>query len=424
MPSPTPLPSRRAHLGLLVTTTVTAAALLASALGNQISAGETADTVTRARAQDVARAARGALFLGRDAPDEALAALLEEWEGEGLRFVAVVGPGGELRASAGTPVASTEALSRRLAHLPPSPELEREGGIVRVIVPMREGGRRGGGGRGPRAGTPSALVVEMEPVMAEAILSRARLGLLISGAAALALLLMAAVFWRMSRRAQAAEAELVRDRHLATLGEMSAVLGHEIRNPLASLKGHAQLLVEKLGDDPRSLAKAERVVAEAVRLERLTTEVLEFARSGAVERRDVSPVAVLKRAVDVAGEGRVRVEDAGAPALFSLDGDRLEQVLVNLIRNAVQASTVGASVEARVSSERRGGLCFEVRDHGAGFSAEAFSRLFEPFHTTKVTGTGLGLAVARRIVEAHGGSIEATNHPDGGALLTVRIPAA
>lgn len=424
MPSPARLPSRRAHLGLLLTTTVTAAALLASAMGNLVSAGATADTVTRARAEDVARSARGALRLGRDAPDEALAALLEEWGGEGLRFVAVFGPGGEVRASAGTPATSVEALSRRIAHLPPSPEPEREGRIIRVMVPMREGGRRGAGGRGPRGMTPAALVVEMEPVMAEAILARARLGLLISGAAALALLVMAAVFWRMSRRAQVAEAELVRDRHLATLGEMSAVLGHEIRNPLASLKGHAQLLVERLGDDPRSLAKAERVVAEALRLERLTTEVLEFARSGAVERRAVSPMAVLRRAADVAGEGRVTVADAEAPALFSLDADRLEQVLVNLIRNAVQASEPGAGVEASVEGDRRGGLRFEVRDHGGGLSAEASARLFEPFHTTKITGTGLGLAVARRIVEAHGGSLEATNHPEGGALLTVRIPAA
>ncbi len=424
MPSPPPLPSRRAHLGLLVTTTVTAAALLASAVGNLVSAGATADTVTRARAEDVARAARGALRSGRDAPDDALAALLEEWESEGLRFVGVFSRGGEVRAAAGSPATSVQALSRRLAHLPPSPEPEREGDIIRVTMPLREAGRRSAGGHGPRGRVPAALVVEMEPVMAEAILSRARLGLLISGAAALALLVMAAFFWRLSRRAQAAEAELVRDRHLATLGEMSAVLGHELRNPLASLKGHAQLLVERLGDDARSLAKAERVVAEAVRLERLTTEVLEFARSGAVERREVSPMEVLRRAADVAGEGRVTVEDAGAPALFSLDADRLQQVLVNLIRNAVQASGDGAGVEVRAVSERRGGLRFEVRDHGAGLSAEGSARLFEPFHTTKITGTGLGLAVARRIVEAHGGSIEATNHPEGGALLTVRIPAA
>ncbi|MEZ4264856.1 MAG: ATP-binding protein [Myxococcota bacterium] len=423
MPSPTPIPSRRAHLGLLLTTTVTAAALLASAMGNLVSAGETADTVTRARAEDVARSARGALRVGRDAPEEALAALLEEWEGEGLRFVAVFRASGKLRASAGTPATSVQALSRRLANITHPPDPERDGDIIRIVAPVRDPSRPGVG-RGPRGQMPAALVVEMEPVMAEAILSRARLGLLVSGAAALALLVMAAFFWRMSRRAQVAEAELVRDRHLATLGEMSAVLGHEIRNPLASLKGHAQLLVERLADDPRSLAKAERVVAEAVRLERLTTEVLEFSRSGAVERREVSPMAVLRRAAEVAGEGRVSVEDAGAPALFSLDADRLEQVLVNLIRNAVQASADGAVVEARAAGDRRGGLRFEVRDFGAGFSAEARARLFEPFHTTKITGTGLGLAVARRIVEAHGGSIEATNHPEGGALLTVRIPAA
>jgi two-component system sensor histidine kinase HydH len=421
-----PQSTRRAHLGLLITTAVTAAALMASAVANQLSAAETADTVTRARAEDVARAARGALRQGRDAPDEALAALLDEWGADGLRFVAAFDEDGSMRASAGTPVKPVAELARRMARLPPGPELERDGAIIRVLLPIRPGraGRpRAAAGRPPRA-LPAALVVELEPIMAEAIIARARLGLAISGLAALALLVLAAVFWRMSGRAAAVEAELIRDRHLATLGEMSAVLGHEIRNPLASLKGHAQLLVERLADDPRALAKAERVVAEAVRLERLTTEVLEFSRSGAIARRDVSPSEVLRRAAEVAGEGRVTLADAGAPVVFSLDGDRLEQVLVNLIRNALQASPEGANVEASVSSERRGGLRFEVRDHGTGISAEGAARLFEPFHTTKVNGTGLGLAVARRIVEAHGGAIEALNHPDGGALLTVRIPAA
>ncbi|MCB9786346.1 MAG: two-component sensor histidine kinase [Deltaproteobacteria bacterium] len=416
-------PDRRAHLGLLVTTVLTAMALLASAGVNQLSAAATADTVTRSRALDMARAARGALRQGRGDPGEALQTLVDEWGKEGLRYAAVFGPDGAILSEAGTPAEPVEALARRLTWLPrgPDAEPERVGDIIRVGVPIRPAGARGRAARGAR---PAILVVEMEPVMADAILGRARLGLVVSGAAALALLVLAAVFWRMSRRAERAEAELARDRHLAALGEMSAVLGHEIRNPLASLKGHAQLLVEKLADAPAAQAKAERVVNEALRLERLTTEVLQFARSGEVERQPASPAAVLVRAVDVAGEGRVDVDVDTAPERFSLDAVRLEQVLVNLVRNAVQASPPGARVEARAAAAPGGGLLLEVRDKGPGLPDDDVERLFEPFQTDKVRGTGLGLAVARRIVDAHGGTIRASNHPEGGAVLTVRLPAA
>jgi signal transduction histidine kinase len=99
----------------------------------------------------------------------------------------------------------------------------------------------------------------------------------------------------------------------------------------------------------------------------------------------------------------------------------MEQVLRNLLENAVQASPAASVVEADIVVER-GKLVMRVRDHGKGLPAGTEQRIFEPFHTTRTQGTGLGLAVARRIVEQHGGQIRAENHPDGGALFTLVIP--
>lgn len=108
-----------------------------------------------------------------------------------------------------------------------------------------------------------------------------------------------------------------------------------------------------------------------------------------------------------------------------MDAARMEQVLINLLANAVQASSEGGAIDAEVAREGDQ-LVYRVRDRGEGLGAlsEAeLEALFEPFRTERVRGTGLGLAVARRIVEAHGGRITAANHPEGGALFTVRLPA-
>jgi two-component system sensor histidine kinase HydH len=200
---------------------------------------------------------------------------------------------------------------------------------------------------------------------------------------------------------------------------MSAVLAHEIRNPLASLKGHAQLLVENLDGRDRDRAKAERVVDEAVRLERLTNDLLEFARTGRIERTPCDPAGVLRDAAAAMDADRITVVADGAPPRWSLDAGRMQQVLANLLGNALDAAP-GAPVTATVAADG-GRLVYRVRDRGPGLPGDV-ADLFEPFHTTRVKGVGLGLTVARRLVELHGGTIAARDHPAGGAELTVSIP--
>lgn len=256
---------------------------------------------------------------------------------EGLRRVAVLGRGGELLAESGEPPTASAGLAS---------------GVVRIVRPLHPppGSMPPPRGEGP----PMRLVLEYEPRLALDLQHRARRDLIASLAVAAGLLMTAWVFHRLRRRAQQAEEGLAEQRHLAALGELSAVLAHEIRNPLASLKGHAQLLEEQLADDPRRYAKAHRVVDEAVRLERLTNSLLDFTRADRLTPGLAAPAEVARRAAELTEPGRVVVDASGAPERWSFDAMRIEQALVNLVGNALQASAPPAKVELKVWRRARG----------------------------------------------------------------------
>jgi two-component system sensor histidine kinase HydH len=270
--------------------------------------------------------------------------------------------------------------------------------------------------------SPRPILVEFEPLAANELRSGALRTLGIGGVASLALILMAAFLWRLTLRAERVQEERERERRLASLGELAAVISHEIRNPLTSMKGHAQLLAEHLEAGSRDRDKAERVVREAVRLEKLASDLLSLVRSEKIERSDVDPARLLREAAESVDPERIELVLDGAPALWSVDAERMLQVLTNLLRNAVQASPESARPVAEVSVEEDR-LVFTVRDFGDGIPEGEEERIFEPFYTTRVQGTGLGLAVARRVVALHGGTITAANHPQGGAVLRVAVPA-
>jgi len=367
----------------------------------------------------------------------------------GLRYLGLFTPDGRLIAQAGEPQGGTESVEADLADQEPRQVLTR-GGRARMILHRpgpRPGGRPGPGPGprpgvrpGPRPGPPPhgspphgfpgdrhpphhqpVLVIEFEPLVANELRSDAVRTLGIGAASAVILMLVSLVLLRWLLRREAMERQLERDRRLAGLGEMSAVLAHEMRNPLTSLKGHAQLLTETLPADSRDHAKAERVVTEAQRLERLTGDLLEFVRSGEIAREPCDPAALLRESASAIDESRIEVSAESSPDSWSLDGERMRQVLTNLLRNAVQASPADARVEATVGATG-GALEYVVRDRGDGIPTGEEERIFEPFHTKRTRGTGLGLAVARRIVELHGGTLRASNHPQGGALFRVSIP--
>jgi len=241
-------------------------------------------------------------------------------------------------------------------------------------------------------------------------------------AAAVALAAVTVGLWLSISREERERERRERERHLASLGEMSAVLAHEIRNPLASLKGHAQLLAEQVGEGSPHQKKVARIVSEAKRLEELTRSLLDLVRSSSITREATDPVALLRNAAAAVDAQNVALDTASAPSSWQLDPMRMDQVFRNLLQNAAQASPSDAPIEASVAVER-GELLIRIRDRGPGLPKGEEARIFEAFHTTRTQGTGLGLAVARRIVELHDGKLTGETRASGGAEFTVRLPA-
>lgn len=343
-----------------------------------------------------------------------LDAILAEHRDEGVRYLALVDSRANVIAEAGTPRGTLAPRTRPARADRPRggrEVVEHIAGRLRVESPY---GRRSWG----RDGRGTWLVIEVEPSEANELRAAADRSILIGLIAAVVLFGVAIALVRRELRRQAEERARERERRLASLGEMSAVLAHEIKNPLASLKGNAQLLASSLpaGEKPR--AKAERVVDEAVRLEKLIQDLLAFVRTGTIERSAYDP-AILAR--DAAGsvQGEVVVE-AGAVRTFQLDGARIREVLVNLIDNGIAA---GPPVRVTVAVEG-GRLIYEVIDHGPGVPAADRDKIFEPFHTGKTRGTGLGLAIAKRLVELHRGTIAVDDAPGGGARFRIALPEA
>jgi len=408
--------------------------VITSLLG-YLSARDAGTAVVRARGKDLLFLVQRSLMLAGAADAKSLGDIVDDLAPQGLRAVSVAERSGRVMVSAGNLEGSFGPLPAASTRRGPLFEIDWQAGRVRAVAPPAFGrGRHGRGrGRGARGfspgrewmhagrGAPERIVLEFEPLVAGAMISRAGWTFGASLAAALLLLLVAMVFLRLSRRAELIQGQLERERKLALLGEMSAVLGHELRNPLASLKGHAQLLVEKLPADHPGRVGAETVVREALRLEELTGQVLDFARTGELKLEPANPVEVARAAIDEVGSPRVRIEAGDVPDSWPLDRARMQQVLVNLIRNALQASGEDGNVDLSLALED-GKLVFRVRDSGPGLVAGEENRIFEPFYTRRVKGTGLGLAVARRIVAGHGGDIRAQNNPEKGAQFLVRLP--
>jgi two-component system sensor histidine kinase HydH len=403
------------------------AALIATVWTTHRGVSDASETLERGQADVIQDAIRVHLATRDRLPTAMdLREILEELEPDGLTYVAMYDRKGSLTASAGHPVGNPTAIESSLT------ESRVRGPIAvgdrRRMVLRRPLGRRGrrladeaGFVGANRDGRPGSFVLEFEPRVAADLRSAAGQTLAVGALAAGGLLLIALALFRWILHREWLERRLEQERRLASLGQMSATLAHEIRNPLASLKGNAQLLARALPEGERTRSKADRVVEEAIRLEALTNGLLEFARTGAIHREQTDPVALLREAAASVGDGRVNIDATGAPATWSLDRERLRQVLTNLLDNAAQAAE--SPVEARVSGER-GQLVFVVRDRGAGIADEDLAHLFEPFFSRRVRGTGLGLAVSRRLVELHGGTIAARNAPGGGAEFTVILPRA
>jgi signal transduction histidine kinase len=221
--------------------------------------------------------------------------------------------------------------------------------------------------------------------------------------------------------------QMSRAEHLATLGEMATGLAHEIRNPLAGIAG----VIEIVGRDLPSTSPARAVIKD-VRLEiaqinRIVTDLLETARPHPPQIRLSNLNTTVEHAVMLARQQvlskPIKIELHKAPDLPEVehDSDQIHQVLLNLLLNAVQAVTGAGTVNVEIGSQD-GFASVAVSDTGRGISSEHLSNIFRPFYTTKGNGTGLGLSLARRIVEEHHGRIEVNSVVAKGSKFTVLLP--
>ena len=243
-----------------------------------------------------------------------------------------------------------------------------------------------------------------------------------------------------NRRLEQAQEEARRSERLAALGQMSAGLAHEIRNPLGVIKGSAEMLHQKLGEsNPLASELAGYISSETNRLSALVTRFLDFARPLHAELVPQEITTVLDRALNSVlrthkdEEGLVRVErqyQANLP-LVSLDESLCEQAFVNLIQNAYDAMGSGGGTlrvtATRANNANRNGVEVRVEDTGPGIPAELREQIFNPFVTTKKTGVGLGLSIVSRIIDGHHGTIRVESATDGsdqrGAGFVVFFPA-
>jgi signal transduction histidine kinase len=214
---------------------------------------------------------------------------------------------------------------------------------------------------------------------------------------------------------------------LSVMGETSAIVAHELRNPLVAIGGFARTLSRSLSESDPNKRFAEIITEEVDRLERIIHDLLDFIR----------PQKLLRKAVimdDLVAETVRRYQDRmreygvtlqldlqGAGTRAKVNPSEIQQVLQNLVMNALQAMQDGGKLQVRTRI-LEGGYQLEVIDSGPGIAREVRDQIFAPFFTTKPTGSGLGLTICAQIIKAHGGQIEVCPQQEGGAFFSVVLP--
>ncbi len=223
------------------------------------------------------------------------------------------------------------------------------------------------------------------------------------------------------------EREMSRKEHMAFIGEMSTRIAHEIKNPLASLQTGIQLLESNLPSDPETGEYFQRLTGEVQRVDRIVKGLLSYAREDELEMYPSNLRDLIERVIELL---KPTINDRKIRWLMTyktdienvrMDAQKIEQVFWNLLINAAQAIEHEGRIQVEVNSNDDI-LRISISDNGRGMSIETQAKLFQPFFSTKSQGTGLGMAISRKIIQAHGGRIDVKSIPDQGTTIHITIP--
>ena len=233
----------------------------------------------------------------------------------------------------------------------------------------------------------------------------------------------------INARLQTAQAQLIQSEKLASVGQLTAGIVHDVKNPLAVIKGLAEELSEEFSVDPSMKDQLSTIRESATKASTIVTDLLKFARQSTpeLERRDMRETieASVRLTEYLARKGNVeiKIDMPSRPVLVWYDAQQIEQVLINLVGNAIQAMKNGGTVRINLS-QAENSIALSVQDNGVGIPEKNLQRIFDPFFTTKPEGegTGLGLSVSFGIITRHRGQISVDSKPGLGTTFTILLP--
>ncbi len=219
-----------------------------------------------------------------------------------------------------------------------------------------------------------------------------------------------------------------RQDRLAAIGRMAASIAHEIRNPLAAMRGSIQMLRADMEGEPAQTELMEIILRESDRLNRIISDFLSYARPRSIIQSKVDigellrqTFTLLRHSAEIHENQVIKEELPASPLLIDADSEQLQQVFWNLARNALQAMPAGGTLQAKVKRNSNSRLRITFSDTGRGMSPEQVENLFEPFSST-TGGTGLGLSIVYQIIRDHGGTINVRSRQGQGTTITIELP--
>ncbi len=269
------------------------------------------------------------------------------------------------------------------------------------------------------------LILALHTYRYDQIIHRTHTGIMVAVLLTLTLWLVTFGIMYLLRRDKLRQLEMQRREEMVRLGELGAVIAHEIRNPLAGIKGFVKL-IETSTDIEQARHYAGKVVNQSLRMESLTNELLAFAREDHVEWQLTDLAALVRDCVEMirmeADSVRVKIYHTPQTAIkVMIDSDRIIQLLLNLLKNGLQAMPDGGVLQVELKSDKSWAT-IKICDSGVGIPPENIPHIFKPFWTSKARGTGLGLALCHKVAQEHGGTLSVESSAGVGTTFTVTLP--